>query len=109
MNHGEKLRKIRTRKELSQEYVAKKIGKSQKAYSNLERKAIIDEKKLNDIINALEITKEEFENFVDEFSIKKQNKKEEDLLTRRLLKLVSEQAETIKKLMEYQFGDKKQE
>ena len=109
MNHGEKLRKIRIRKEFSQEYVARKLGKSQKVISDLEHQEIIDDEKLNKLFPALEITKEYFENFKDEYESMTTTPKTDDeqkTIVRYLLKIVEEQTELIKKLLGLQAGSK---
>jgi transcriptional regulator with XRE-family HTH domain len=63
MNHGETLRKIRVQKGFSQEYVASKLGKRQTSYSQWERKSILDNDRILQVLKILETTKETFDSF----------------------------------------------
>jgi transcriptional regulator with XRE-family HTH domain len=99
MNDGEKIRKIRIRKEFSQEYIALKIGKSQKTISDLEHYETIKEEKILEICKALEITKDYFDNYVDEMVFESKHKEVDSSIISYFLKIVVEQNELIKKLL----------
>lgn len=99
MKDGEKLRKIRVRKDFSQDYIAQKLGKSQKAISDLEHLDIIEPQKINELCMALEITKADFDNFVDDIVFETKHKEVDPSIVRYLLKIVEEQTEIIKKLL----------
>jgi transcriptional regulator with XRE-family HTH domain len=63
---GLKIRKIREIKNLDQTYLAKKLGISQSAYSDLEKgKVKINDTKLSQIAEALEVTPEVIKYFND--------------------------------------------
>lgn len=102
MNHGETLRKIRRHGDFSQDYIALKLGISQKAYSDLEHRIIINDEKLSEIFTALEITKEEF----DSFNPINELEKEDKTTLKYLIKLVAERSELIKKLLNKQTKEK---
>lgn len=60
---GETLRLLRNWKNLKQKTVADKLGISQPAYSKLERSKSIKEKKLGNLLNAINCSKAELETF----------------------------------------------
>jgi len=98
MNDGEKLRKIRIRKELTQYYIASKLGKSQKAISDLEHLETIEEQKIIKLCEVLEITKADFDNYVDEMIFESTMNESDKLVIRYLLKIIEEQIERKLKL-----------
>ena len=95
MKDGEKLRKIRIRKDFTQEYLALKLGKSQKTISDLEHLETIEPQKLNELCMALEFTKTEFDNFVGDMVFESKHKEVDYSIVRYLLQIVEEQTEII--------------
>lgn len=66
METGEKIRKIRQLKDLSQEYIAMQLGVSQNHYSRLERgESKISQDRLQEIANLLEVEEEDILSFDD--------------------------------------------
>ena len=61
MASGELLKKLRMIKGFNQSGIAKKLGVSQQAYSKLEKTNSISEKKLADILKALDCSETELE------------------------------------------------
>ena len=106
MHHGETLRKIRRQGDFSQDYIALKLGISQKAYSDLEHRIVINDEKLSEIFEALKITKEEFDSFIDDFNPINELEKEDKTTLKYLIKLVAEQSELIKKLLKKKAKEK---
>ncbi len=66
-NHiGRKISRIRELRGMKQEALAIELGISQQAVSNIEQSETIDDVKLEEIANALGVTKEGIENFSEE-------------------------------------------
>lgn len=61
MTDGETLRLLRTIKGMKQEFLARKLGISQPAYSKLEKCAYIKDKKLQEVLRALGCTAEDLD------------------------------------------------
>jgi len=74
METGEKIRKIRQLKDLSQEYMAMQLGISQNHYSRLERgESKISQERLQEITNLLDVEEEDILSFDDYLSLNKGN------------------------------------
>lgn len=66
-NHiGRKISRIRERKEMKQEALAKALGTDQKAISIIENSETIDEEKLKEVAKALGVSVEAVKNFTEE-------------------------------------------
>lgn len=66
MKMGEKVKKFRELKNLTQEYVAGKLGITQQAYQLMESKEVIQQERLEKIANILGVQKSHIENFEGE-------------------------------------------
>ena len=107
MNHGETLRKIRTLKGFSQDYVASKLGIKQTSYSQWEHKEVISDEKLLILFKILEIKKEDFENYMNDFIMSKLDKTEDNLFVNSIVKLITEQTALINRMVELLSIEKK--
>ncbi len=66
---GRKIRRLREIKGIKQEVLASKLGISHQAVSKMEQSETIDEEKLRQVADALEVTPETIKNFNEEMAI----------------------------------------
>ena len=97
MHHGERLRKIRTDKKMSQENMAMGIGISQASYQEWEPKPYIKEEKLLKFCAALGITIEEFYNYQESATTAKPDGGEGAEIKEILFKIIETQQELLKR------------
>lgn len=114
MNTGEKIRKIRFLKGLSQEYLASKLGISQNSLSKIELgETKVSEERLNQLSKILELSPEEIINFDDKHYFQNNNSLQydsklnnshldhEELISayKEQIKLLKEQCSVFKELL----------
>lgn len=98
---GNKIRAIRTLKNLSQEYVAHKLGVSQNYYSKIERgSSPINDQKLSAIASIMEVSKEDILNYHEDNYIRTQSLKLLEEKITLLLKEVAEIKGSLQRLLE---------
>lgn len=94
---GNKIRAIRTLKNLSQEYVAHKLGVSQNYYSKIERgSSPINDQKLSAIASIMEVSKEDILNYHEDNYIRTQSLK----LLEEKVNLILDEMDEIKKMLQ---------